>query len=188
MAPPGIITRFSPKNFRPGGAIVSPGDYPARPIAQIEGVPSLPRGLWVSLSEANYARVGELWTDPRRINEPPYFGWLSTELPYEPTTLNLKTEVHTQSVGTRPVVELEPADHPLAVEQRTGIACARVQYFAERLAHPDSATRATAPRKPTRAPRRPRRHACPATSTVDGQCDSVDLDILSRTPKLSTSW
>jgi hypothetical protein len=42
---------------------------------------------------------------------------------------------------TRPVLELEPTDHPLAVEQRTGIARARVQYFAERLAHPDSATR-----------------------------------------------
>lgn len=99
-------------------------------------------GVWVSLSEINYASACGLWTDPRRINEPPYFGWLSTELAcYEPTTLNLKSKAHTQPVGTRPVLELEPTDHPLAVEQRTGITRTRVQYFAERLIHPDSATR-----------------------------------------------
>jgi len=43
--------------------------------------------------------------------------------------------VHTQPVGVRPVVELEPTDHPLAVEQRTGITVARVQEFAEQLLH-----------------------------------------------------
>jgi hypothetical protein len=95
-------------------------------------------GVWVSLSEANYTRVCQLWTDPRRVDEPPYFGWLSTELPcYEPTTLNLKTNLHAQPVGVRPTVELEPTDHPLAVEQRTGITLARVQAIAERLLHPD---------------------------------------------------
>jgi hypothetical protein len=93
-------------------------------------------GVWVSLSEASYARMTELWTNPRRVDEPSYFGWLSTVLPlYEPTTLNLATRVHSQPVGTRPTVELEPTDHPLAVEQRTGITVARVQEIAERLLH-----------------------------------------------------
>jgi hypothetical protein len=32
--------------------------------------------------------------------------------------------------------ELEPTDHPLAVEQRTGITRARVQQFTELLLHP----------------------------------------------------
>lgn len=94
-------------------------------------------GVWVSLNAANFARVEELWTNPQRINEPPYFGWLSTELPvYQPTTLNLKTMVHSQAVGARPTVELEPTDHPLAAEQRTGITRARVQAFAESVLHP----------------------------------------------------
>lgn len=63
-------------------------------------------------------------------------GWLSTELPlYQPSTLSLKTRVHTQAVGQRPLVELEPADHPLAVEQRTCITLARVQEIAETLLH-----------------------------------------------------
>lgn len=93
--------------------------------------------VWVSLSEPNFNRMTALWADPERVNEPPSFGWLSTELPlYEPTTLNLKTMVHNQPVGTRPTIDLEPTDHPLAVEQRTGITVARVRDIAERLLHP----------------------------------------------------
>jgi len=44
--------------------------------------------------------------------------------------------VHSQLVGIRTTVELEPTDHPLAVEQRTGITTARVREIAERLLHP----------------------------------------------------
>jgi hypothetical protein len=94
-------------------------------------------GVWVSLSRDNFTRAQSLWTMPGRENEPPYFGWLSTELPlYQPSTLQLKTRVHTQPVGKRPIVELEPTSHPLAVEQRTGITLARVQAIAEALMHP----------------------------------------------------
>jgi hypothetical protein len=32
--------------------------------------------------------------------------------------------------------ELEPTEHPLAVEQRTGITMERVREIAERLVHP----------------------------------------------------
>ena len=33
------------------------------------------------------------------------------------------------------MIELEPTDHPLAVEQREGITLARVIEFAERVLH-----------------------------------------------------
>ncbi len=66
-----------------------PGNGARRPF------PVRPRS-WVTLSEANYERMLELWDTPGREHEPPYFGWLSTELPtYPPSTLNLKTMVHT---------------------------------------------------------------------------------------------
>ncbi|MEV4296980.1 DUF2199 domain-containing protein [Microbispora rosea] len=95
-------------------------------------------GVWVSLSRDNFERMGRLWETPGRESEPPYFGWLSSELPvYEPSTLNLKTNLHTRPVGQRPAVELEPTGHPLAVEQRTGITSARVRELAELLLHPD---------------------------------------------------
>lgn len=93
-------------------------------------------GVWVSLSRDSFTRALSLWTTPGREREQPYFGWMSTELPlYQPSTLSLKTRVHTQAVGQRPLIELEPTDHPLAVEQRTGITLARVQEIAETLLH-----------------------------------------------------
>ena len=71
----------------------------------------------------------------RRRERSPYFGWLQSALPYEPTTLYLKTSVHTIPVGERPDIVLEPSDHPLSVEQRHGITMARVQQIAEACLH-----------------------------------------------------
>ncbi len=93
-------------------------------------------GVWVSLSRENYDRMTRLWETPGRESEPPYFGWLSTELPlYGAPTLNLKTQLHTRPLGQRPFIELEPTDHPLAVEQRTGITRARVEQIADIVLH-----------------------------------------------------
>jgi len=92
--------------------------------------------VWVSLSEKNFGRMSELWETEGRENEPPYFGWLSTALPcYPETTLHLKTNVHTRPIGERPFIELEPTEHPLAIEQRNGITLKRVQEIAECALH-----------------------------------------------------
>lgn len=94
-------------------------------------------GVWVSLSRENFAQADELWTTPGREQEPPYFGWVSTELSlYSPSTVSLKSHVHTRPVGRRPLIELEASDHPLAVEQRTGITLERVRQIAETILHP----------------------------------------------------
>jgi hypothetical protein len=93
-------------------------------------------GVWVSLSLPNFTRMLDLWSTPGRESEEPYFGSLSSAIPiYEPTTVELKTHVHTRPVGERPLLELEPTDHPLAVEQRTGITAARVRQIAEEVMH-----------------------------------------------------
>lgn len=86
--------------------------------------------VWVSLSEKNFNRVVDLWEKLGRESEPPYFGWLNTCLPHYPETLNLKTNVQTRPVGERPQIELEPTDHPLAVDQRQGISLTRAQNLA----------------------------------------------------------
>jgi len=105
-------------------------------IPVIETGGSFSWGVWVSLSKENYERMAQLWDRPGREGESPYFGWLSTHLPvYSPTTINLKTRVHTRPIGERPLIELEPTGHPLAVEQRTGITLARVREFADILLH-----------------------------------------------------
>ncbi|MEV4350524.1 DUF2199 domain-containing protein [Actinoplanes sp. NPDC049596] len=93
-------------------------------------------GVWVSLSRDNFKRTLDSWDTPGRESQPSSFGWLSTDLPVYPSTINLKCDVHPEPVGTRPHIELEPTDHPLAVEQRAGITVARVQEIAEQLLHP----------------------------------------------------
>jgi hypothetical protein len=90
---------------------------------------------WVSLSLPNFKRTFELWEQPGRESEPPYFGWLSSRLPGYPETVGLKTMVHTREMGRRPRIELEPTDHPLAVEQRQGITWERVQQIAAFVLH-----------------------------------------------------
>lgn len=92
-------------------------------------------GVWVSLSPRSFQRLGEIWDTPGREAEPPFFGWLCTALPLYPETLLLKTNVHTRPLGQRPFIELEPTDHPLAVEQRRGIALARVREMVAQLLH-----------------------------------------------------
>ncbi|MEJ6528600.1 DUF2199 domain-containing protein [Exiguobacterium sp. USCH10] len=82
--------------------------------------------VWVSLSADNFFKVIDLWDEPARVDLVPMFGWLSTELPIYPDTINLKTNVHMRGVGLRPLIELEPTNHPLAIEQRNGITRSRV--------------------------------------------------------------
>jgi hypothetical protein len=47
-------------------------------------------------------------------------------LPLYPSTENLKKRSHLRDDGIRPYIELEPTNHPLAVEQRNGIPVGRV--------------------------------------------------------------
>ena len=90
---------------------------------------------WVSLSKANFNRASDLWETPGREKEPPYFGWLSISLPGYPSTLGLKTNVYTQPVGERPIIELQESDHPLVKEQKEGIFWERVEEFASLILH-----------------------------------------------------
>ena len=86
--------------------------------------------IWVSVSLENMKRMMDLWESEYRANEAPYFGWLCSSLPGYPETIGLKTSIHTREVGRRPFIELEPTDHPLAIEQRSGITMDRVAELA----------------------------------------------------------
>ncbi len=90
-------------------------------------------GVWVSVSEASFARILELWEASGIENESPKFGWLCNNISIYPTTLNLKTHLHVRDGGRRPLIELEPTDHPLAIEQRHGISIKRVEEIATAL-------------------------------------------------------
>jgi hypothetical protein len=106
-------------------------------IPLLDGDGVLGYGVWSTLSEANFERTLELWDDPERVNEPPYFGWLANRLPGYPDTLSLKLDVVTRPVELRPALLLHGVDHPLALEQRSGITFDRVLEIAELNMHDD---------------------------------------------------
>jgi hypothetical protein len=79
-------------------------------------------GSWVSLSERNFGEYVRALASPDRKRLGPYFGWLSASFRGYPESENLKTMFHPREDGSTPYIELEPTDHPLAVEQRNGIS------------------------------------------------------------------
>jgi hypothetical protein len=94
--------------------------------------------VWSSLSEQNFNRAQELWEQPGREEEEPYFGWLCTRLPGYPDTMLLKTWVRTRPVGQRPLLEVfEPAAHPLVRESQDGITTERVAEILQAAMHPE---------------------------------------------------
>lgn len=92
-------------------------------------------GVWLSLSAVSFARYVASFDTVGRAAGVRYFGWLCTAIPGYPDTQLLKTSVVVRPWPTRPAVELEPSDHPLAIEQRDGIAAWRVRQIIERIAH-----------------------------------------------------
>ena len=90
-------------------------------------------GAWVSVSKDSFKRILDLWKAPVVENEPPKFGWLCNKISLYPDTLHLKANLHLRGGNKRPSIELEPTDHPLAIEQREGISIARVEEIVTAL-------------------------------------------------------
>jgi hypothetical protein len=107
-------------------------------VPLIDGPGPIVWGVWVSLSETNFDRMSDLWEQSGREAEPPYFGWFSTLMPFYPDTLNLKTKVYTRPLGNRPLIELQPSDHPLSIDQHNGISLEKWQRIIESILHDDS--------------------------------------------------
>ena len=95
-------------------------------------------GAWVSLSQANFLRYAELHDNETRQPGARFVGWLCSAIPGYPdcTDEPLKAALHVRSWPTRPYIELEPTDYPLAVEQREGITVERLREIAARVMHP----------------------------------------------------
>jgi hypothetical protein len=90
-------------------------------------------GVWVSLSDTNFARYVETYDSPR-VDES-YFAWFGNYLPYYEKTYALKCRVHPRLGNTRPALELERTEHPLSRDFHEGISIARAQEIAQVAAH-----------------------------------------------------
>lgn len=78
--------------------------------------------VWTSISRENFIKRNDLWTNPERVNEPPYFGWLQTIIPTYGETLNIKTMAYEQPAGLIPALEIIEENHPLYIDQKNGIS------------------------------------------------------------------
>ena len=90
-------------------------------------------GVWGSVSKRSYERIVELWHSAAAQDEPPFFAWLCNNISIYPATFGLKANLHLRNGGIRPFIELEPTDHPLALEQRQGISIKRVEEIAAKM-------------------------------------------------------
>jgi hypothetical protein len=89
--------------------------------------------VWARISENDFQKIQESWTDENRILEEPYQGYLATQLSCYADTLNLPLKVRSQKVGIIPKIEIIDTSHPLFLEQESGINMERVISFAKQL-------------------------------------------------------
>ncbi len=91
-------------------------------------------GVWVSLSRTNFEHYAQTLGRPEETSGP-YFGWLCNRLPGYPDTLHLRTHVTFRTGNLRPLAELEPTEHPLAIDQRSGMSEETLQRIVQAHVH-----------------------------------------------------
>ena len=93
-------------------------------------------GLWASVREQVFDQISDYWEVPgRESTQGPFKGRIANSLSIYPETLNLKCEIVIQPVGTRPLFKLEESQHPLTIEQRSGITRDRALELVTFLLH-----------------------------------------------------
>lgn len=93
-------------------------------------------GAWAQVSEKNFLRYKELWSDAKQGLEPPFKATFANLMPTDdyPSTLGMSCEVQLTDADSRPRIILTDMNHMLAKEQRDGIASAKVIHLLHRFA------------------------------------------------------
>jgi hypothetical protein len=78
--------------------------------------------VWTSISEDNFIKRDQLWNNPDRVKEEPYFGWLQTIVPTYGDTLNIKTIAIENDAGLIPTIKVIEEGHQLKADQENGIS------------------------------------------------------------------
>lgn len=86
---------------------------------------TLEYGVWVSVSENSFNDYNAHFYDTR---EATYFGMICNGIKgYEPSTMFLHCNVHTQPDGYRPLIVPHQAEHPLVYDYTHGISYAQAK-------------------------------------------------------------
>lgn len=89
--------------------------------------------VWTSISEDNFGKRMDLWEDPNRTKEEPYFGWLQTTVPTYGDTLNIKTIATEKEVGVIPEIKSIEEGHRLTIDQENGITYKRAVEIVDEI-------------------------------------------------------
>ena len=92
-------------------------------------------GVWAEVGPKNFLHTIDMWKVEGREADPPFPGWLDSEISLYGNTINVEADVWTQRVGRRPHFRLIDPDHLLAIEQRNGITMQRVEQIAAQMLH-----------------------------------------------------
>jgi hypothetical protein len=136
-----FLRRATQRQTAPHPEATATFGYPCQTCGEYhEGLPasvgSTRWSTWVSLSAQSFTTDRDTYEAEGREQQEPFFGWLTAVPPPFPDAL-LNTTVYLRPVPTRPCIDLELTDHPLAIAQKEGISPAKVQEIAERLLHGD---------------------------------------------------
>ena len=91
--------------------------------------------VWTVVSRQGHRFTMSPWRRLVRLRHQPYAAVLDTVLPYEPSSAGLAVEIRSAGPGYRPNVAVSDSTHPLAIEQRNGIALERAYELAGRMLH-----------------------------------------------------
>ena len=88
-------------------------------------------GAWAQVSEKDFLRYKELWSDEKQGQEPPFKGTIANMMPDDeyPSTMGMSCEVQLTDASSRPKIILTNVAHPLAIEQRKGISSEKVIHL-----------------------------------------------------------
>ena len=92
-------------------------------------------GVWAEVGPKSFLHTIDMWKVEGREKDPPFPGWLDSEIPVYGNTINIEVDVWTQRVGWRPHFRLIDEERPLAIEQQRGITLARVEQIAAQMLH-----------------------------------------------------
>jgi len=92
-------------------------------------------GVWVEVSEVAFERTFDLWNDDARVDVPSWRATLANELPGYRDSLGLTGTVRFKNLTDVTYLTLDPNKHPLAVDQRDGVAAARAIEWLLTIAH-----------------------------------------------------
>lgn len=86
--------------------------------------------VWTSISEDNFSIRMDLWNNPDRVHQQPYFGWLQTRIDFYRETINIKSIAVEQPVGIIPVLKMIEEGHALTIDQENGISYEKAKLIA----------------------------------------------------------